>query len=69
MTDEYGNLLPNLLHFGRLLRGLGLKISAGQISDLARALPLIDITNRADFYFTARGMLVTDPRDTMPPGP
>jgi uncharacterized protein with von Willebrand factor type A (vWA) domain len=61
-TDN-GNLLPNLLHFGRLLRALDLKISTGQISDLARALALIDITNRNDFYYTARGLLVTDPHD------
>jgi uncharacterized protein with von Willebrand factor type A (vWA) domain len=61
--DEAGNLLPNLLHFGRLLRSIGLRISTGQISDLARALLLIDITSRADFYYTARGLLVTDPHD------
>lgn len=61
--DESGNLLPNLLHFGRLLRALGLRISAGQLSDLARALTLIDITNRRDFYYTSRGLLVTNPND------
>ena len=62
-NKENGTLLQNLLHFGRLLRAMGLKISAGQISDLARALPLIDITNRSDFYYTARGLLVTNPHD------
>ena len=61
--DQNGNLLPNLLHFGRLLRALGLKISAGQLSDLALALTLIDISNRGDFYYSARGLLVTDPHD------
>jgi uncharacterized protein with von Willebrand factor type A (vWA) domain len=63
MGNENGNLLPNLLHFGRLLRALGLKISAGQLSDLARALTLIDITNREDFYYASRGLLVTSPND------
>ena len=63
MSDKHGNLLPNLLHFGRLLRALGLKISAGQLSDLARALTLIDITNKQDFYYTSRGLLVTNPND------
>jgi uncharacterized protein with von Willebrand factor type A (vWA) domain len=63
MGNENGNLLPNLLHFGRLLRALGLKISAGQLSDLARALTLIDITNRQDFYYASRGLLVTNPND------
>jgi hypothetical protein len=63
LQEENGNLLPNLLHFGRILRALGLKISAGQLSDLARALTLINITNRQDFYFTSRGLLVTNPND------
>ena len=58
-----GQLLPNLLHFGRLLRALGFKISAAQIADLARALALIDIGSRRDFYITARSLLVTDPND------
>ncbi len=59
--NQSGNLLPNLLHFGRLLRALDFKISAGQLTDLAQALTLIDISNRHDFYYTARGLLVTDP--------
>lgn len=61
--EDTGNLLPNLLHFGRLLRALGLKISAGQLSDLARALTLIDITNKQVFYYASRGLLVTNPND------
>jgi uncharacterized protein with von Willebrand factor type A (vWA) domain len=60
---ESGNLLHNLLHFGRLLRSMGLKISTGQLSELARALTLVDIGNRADFYNVSRGLLVTDPQD------
>lgn len=58
-----GQLLANLLHFGRLLRAMGLQISAGQISDLARALALIDIARREDFYTASRALLVTDPHD------
>ncbi len=60
---ERGSLLPNLLHFGRLLRALDIKISAGQLSDLAQALTLIDITRRHDFYTTTRALLITDPHD------
>jgi hypothetical protein len=33
------------------------------MSDLARSLTLIDISNRGDFYYTARGLLVTNPHD------
>jgi uncharacterized protein with von Willebrand factor type A (vWA) domain len=63
VNNKNGALFHNLLHFGRLLRSIGLKISADQMSDLARGLTLIDISNRSDFYFTARGLLVTNPHD------
>ena len=63
VSGENGTLFHNLLHFGRLLRSTGLKISADQMGDLARALTLIDISNRGDFYYSARGLLVTDPHD------
>ena len=60
---EEGQLTPNLLHFGRLLRSMGLPVSTSQVMEVARGLSLIDITNRADFYTTTRGLLVTDPDD------
>jgi uncharacterized protein len=63
VQETRGSFFPNLLHFGRLLRALGLKISAGQLADLAEALTLIDIANRRDFYYAARSLLVTDPHD------
>ena len=58
-----GHLLHNLLQFGRLLRSMGLKVSVSQLAELANALLLIDITNRSDFYYTSRGLLVTSPHD------
>jgi uncharacterized protein with von Willebrand factor type A (vWA) domain len=58
-----GQLLPNLVHFGRLLRAAGLPVSADQLSTLAEALALIDIRRRADVYISARAVLVTDPHD------
>ena len=58
-----GQFTANLLHFGRLLRSMGLPVSTGQVMEVARGLSLIDITNRADFYITTRGLLVTDPDD------
>ena len=61
--DENGQLLANLLHFGRLLRSAGLKISANQMAELVRALPLIDISSREDFYYTSRALLLNDPHD------
>ncbi len=56
-----GHLLGALLHFGRLLRGLGLSASTGQIADLARALAWIDIARRDDFYSAARCLFVHSP--------
>ncbi|MBI1354126.1 MAG: VWA domain-containing protein [Acidobacteria bacterium] len=51
-------LLPNLVRFGRLLHDLGLDIQAGRMLDVARALPLIDIGRRQDFYYTLRTLLI-----------
>jgi uncharacterized protein with von Willebrand factor type A (vWA) domain len=51
-------LLPNLLHFSRLLRSLGLDVPAGRMIDVAGALAFVDILRRSDFYFTLRALLV-----------
>jgi uncharacterized protein with von Willebrand factor type A (vWA) domain len=51
-------LLPNLLHFSRLLRSLGLDVPAGRMIDVAGALAYVDILRRSDFYFTLRSLLV-----------
>lgn len=56
-----GHFTANLLHFGRLLRSLGLRVSTGQVMEAARGLSLIDVTSRQDFYSATRGLLVTDP--------
>jgi len=56
-----GYLLANLLHFGRLLRKLGMHISTRQIYELAQALTTIDIYYREDFYNAACGFLVHGP--------
>jgi uncharacterized protein with von Willebrand factor type A (vWA) domain len=51
-------LLRNLLHFGRLLRSLGLDVQAGRMLDVAGALEHVDIGRRPDFYFTLQSLLV-----------
>jgi uncharacterized protein len=53
-----GNLLRNLLLFGRVLRGLGLDVNPGRMIDLVTALQFISIGNRSDFYHAARSLLV-----------
>ncbi len=53
-----GQLLHNLLLFGRLLRGLGLDVNPGRMIDLVEALDYIDLRRRSDFYYAARSLLV-----------
>ncbi len=53
-----GQLVHNLLLFGRLLRGLGLAVNPGRVMDLTVALGQIDIGRRSDFYYAARSLLV-----------
>ena len=53
-----GNLLRNLLLFGRVLRGLGLDVNPGRMIDLVTSLQFISIGSRSDFYSAARGLLV-----------
>jgi uncharacterized protein with von Willebrand factor type A (vWA) domain len=56
--ESSGNLLSNLLLFGRLLRGLGFDVNTGRMIDLVNALKHIEILHKSDFYFTLRGLLV-----------
>ncbi len=51
-------LLPNLVRFARMLHDLGLDVQAGRTIEVARALDLVDIGQRQDFYFTLRTFLV-----------
>jgi uncharacterized protein len=53
-----GQLLHNLILFGRLLRGLGLDINPGRVMDVAQALEFVEIGRKPDFYFTLRTLLV-----------
>lgn len=53
-------LLANIIHFGRILRGLGLPISNQQISGLAQGIAHINISRRDDFYYTSRAFLLHD---------
>ena len=56
-------LLRNLLHFGRLLRALGLDVQAGRMLDVATALEHIEIGRRSDFYFTLQTLLIHRSQD------
>jgi uncharacterized protein with von Willebrand factor type A (vWA) domain len=53
-----GNLLRNMVLFGRLLRALGIGIMPTQITDLVEGLQHVDIGRREDFKEAARTVLV-----------
>ncbi|HLE51741.1 MAG TPA: hypothetical protein VI755_06740, partial [Anaerolineales bacterium] len=61
-ADNYssirGHLLANLLHFGRLLRKLGVGVSSQQIYELGEALSWIELARKDDFYHATRCFLV-----------
>ena len=63
IDSNSGNLLPNLLLFGRLLRGLGLGVDSARMIDLAQILEHIHISSRTDFYYALRGLLVRQRSD------
>ena len=58
-----GNLLRNLILFGRILRGLGLDVNPGRMIDLVIALDHIQIGRKADFYHAASSLLVHSRED------
>ena len=60
-----GQLLHNLILFGRLLRALGMDVNPGRMIDLVQALQHVNLACKADFYYTARSLLVHD-RDDLP---
>ena len=58
-----GQLLSNLILFGRVLRGLGIDVNPGRMMDLVSALDHIEIGNKADFFYAARTLLVHERED------
>ncbi|MDA1093619.1 MAG: VWA domain-containing protein [Acidobacteria bacterium] len=62
-TEPHGRLFHNLLHFGRLLRDVGLDAQAGRMLNVAEALAHVDVGRRADFYHTLQTMLVRRSQD------
>jgi hypothetical protein len=62
-SQPSGNLLHNLLLFGRVLRGLGMDINPGRMIDLVQALDHIQLGYKQDFYHACRSLLVHDKED------
>jgi uncharacterized protein with von Willebrand factor type A (vWA) domain len=53
------------MEFGRLLRRNGVETTAGQMRDLLRVLPLLEIGDRESVYYAARALLCAR-RDDLP---
>ncbi|MFZ0545469.1 MAG: VWA domain-containing protein [Candidatus Promineifilaceae bacterium] len=62
-SQDSGNLLHNMLLFGRVLRGLGMDINPGRMIDLVQALDHIQLGYKQDFYHACRSLLVHDKND------
>jgi uncharacterized protein with von Willebrand factor type A (vWA) domain len=53
-----GQLLANIMHFGRTLRAAGLPVGPGQVVRAVEAVRAVGITTRADFYWTLHAVFV-----------
>ena len=60
---EGGNLLHNLLLFGRVCKALGMDIDPNRMMDVARALEYIELGRKQDVYHALRALIVTRQRD------
>ncbi len=58
-TTGRAAFLHNVVLFGRLLRHLGMGITAAQLADVARALSLVDMRSREDVKAAMRALLVS----------
>lgn len=57
---KQGRIAENLLRFVRQLRSAGLPVGSAQAIDALRALALIDIGNREDFYWSLASIFLAD---------
>ncbi len=58
-----GRLVKRWIRFGRLLRRNGVPTTAGQMRELLRALPMLDLADRQEVYFAARALLCSRRED------
>lgn len=52
-------IIPNLLLFGRFLRTLGVPVEPSMTIDAARALSIMNVGDKDEFYYTLRANLIT----------
>lgn len=54
-----GLLATNIMHFARTLRAAGLPIGPGRVLDALRAVELVGIQSRTDFYWTLHAVFIS----------
>ena len=55
---EGSKLLPNIMHFGRVLRAAGLPVGPGRILDAVGAVREVGVARRRDFYWSLHAVFV-----------
>jgi len=55
---EGSKLVPNIMHFGRVLRSAGLPVGPGKILDAVQAVLAVGIESRRDFYWSLHAIFV-----------
>ena len=55
---EGSKLVPNIMHFGRVLRSAGMPVGPGKILDAVQAVQAVGITSRRDFYWSLHAVFV-----------
>ena len=61
-TADGGRLLANIMHFGRVLRAVGLPVGPGRVLDAVNAVRAVGISERQDFYWTLHAVFVNRSR-------
>src|SRR5690606_11577386 len=51
-------LVPNIWHFGRVLRAAGLPVGPGKILDAVNAVRAVGVASRRDFYWSLHAVFV-----------
>ncbi|MBI2848780.1 MAG: VWA domain-containing protein [Chloroflexi bacterium] len=62
-AGERKGLLANILAFCRVLRDLGMDVTAGRILDICRSIDHIDICKKGEFYYSLRANLISSQED------
>jgi uncharacterized protein with von Willebrand factor type A (vWA) domain len=57
-TETAGRIVPNIMHFARVLRAAGLPVGPGKVLDAVRAVETVGLRNRRDFYWTLHAVFV-----------